>query len=177
MNWLAKLLGRRTGRDGVPVGASDEALADLRRDVQALRLDLREREELIRRLRAELEYLRAGEEARTHAAADSILESLFGDLASPVAQLLVQAHVLAGGGELKAGDVVLVGRQFLTALEDHGLTVLGRVGEEALYDESVHQPLDGAVIEPGARVAVRFPGVGFRGRVLRKAAVQVLQIP
>lgn len=162
--WLTKLLSRRTGRDG--------ALVELRRDAQALRVDLAERDEQVRRLRAEVEYLRAGEEARTQAALDSLLESLFTGLASPASQLLAQAHILAQGGELRARDVVLVGQQLVDTLEDHGMTALGRAGEETLYDEALHQPLDDTRLAPGARVTVRFPGFRFRGRVVRKAMVQ-----
>lgn len=169
-HWLRKLLGLGAVRD-------EACLVYLRREMQVMRLDLLERQEQIRRLGAELERLRAGEAARTQAATGSLLESLFLDLASPAAQLLAQAHILERGGELRAGDVALVGRQFVTALEDHGLIVLGRPGEETLFDESCHQPLRDTMITPGTRVTVRFPGFGFRGRVLRKALVQAAGSP
>lgn len=164
LRFLCRLLaGRTTG---------EEEVVGLRREVQGLRLDLQEKEEQVRRLKAETEYLRQGEERRTQAAVDIALESLFKDLASPVAQLLAQERIVAEGGEVRPRDVLMLARQMVQALADRGLSPIGRAGERAVFSEAQHQPLDGSPVAEGESVVVRFPGFAFRGRVVRKAMVQ-----
>jgi molecular chaperone GrpE (heat shock protein) len=165
--WLNRLLGR----DDRPADA--ERLLALEREVQDLRLQLEERTRQLSRLREERERDRSAEEGRLAQGVQERVGRLLAEAAGPVAQLLTQAHLLeADGRPVQARDVLAVARRLVRVLEDEGLTVEGRVGERAAFDPDRHAPLGGDTLTRGQAVVVRFVGVSYRGRLLRKAGVE-----
>jgi molecular chaperone GrpE (heat shock protein) len=69
--------------------------------------------------------------------------------------------------------VLTVARRLVRALEDNGLTVEGSVGERVPFDPDHHEPLSADVsLQAGQMVVVRFVGVAYRGKLLRKAGVE-----
>jgi molecular chaperone GrpE (heat shock protein) len=165
--WLNRLLGR----DDRPADA--ERLLALQREAQELRLQLEERMGQLSRLREERERERSAEEERLAQAVQEKVGRLLAEAAGPVAQVLTQAHLLGEDGRpVQARDVVAVARRLVRVLEDEGLTVEGQVGERAAFDPDRHAQLGGDVLTRGQAVVVRFVGVSYRGRLLRKAGVE-----
>jgi len=152
---------------------SAEAVLDLERDIQQLRLELDERGREIAQLKAEVQRQRNGASARVTAELQTQLERLLRDAAAPVAQMLTQAHLLeVEGRPVQARDVLMVARRLLRVLEDHGLMMLGEIGETVAFDPNFHDPLNVSTTpRPGQAVMVRVVGMTFQGKVLRKAGV------
>jgi molecular chaperone GrpE (heat shock protein) len=167
--WLRRRFGRPREEAGEPEGRT----VDLQRDVQALRLELQERDRALAALKGELERLRRGEGERVAAAARVEWERLLAAAAAPVAQLLTQAHLLeAEGKPVQARDVLAVARRLVRLLEDEGLAAEGRVGEAVAFDPDRHEPLGGDFRpQRGEPAVVRVLGVSWRGRVLQRAGV------
>lgn len=170
LKWLRRALGQPS--EAAPQ-ADDRALA-LDREAQGLRLELEERERSVASLKSELERQRGGESIRVAEAVQSRIEKLMADVAAPVAQLLTQAYLLEVEGKaVQAKDVLVVAKRLVRALEDEGLTLEGGVGETASFDPNRHELLGGqATLAPGHAVVVRFSGVLYRGRLIRKAGVE-----
>lgn len=144
----------------------------LERERQELRLELEEERRALERARGEL--VRQRERERVAEAARGQVERLLAGAASPAAQLLTQAHLVeAEGRPVAVGDVLAVALRLVGALEAEGLERVGRVGERAVFDLVLHEPLgEGAGLAAGSAVVVRFVGVGYRGVTLRKAGVE-----
>jgi molecular chaperone GrpE (heat shock protein) len=171
LKWLRTLSGRKPQQS---VAAPDERLLELEREAQGLRLDLEERERLIANLKGELERQRKGENTRTAEATRAQTERLLTDVAGPVAQLLTQAHLLEVEGKpVQAKDVLAVAKRLVRALEDTGLSLEGSVGAPTTFDPNRHEPLSAdAALRAGDPVSVRFVGVTYQGKIIRKAGVE-----
>ena len=69
--------------------------------------------------------------------------------------------------------MLLVAKRLICTLEDSGLTIVGQVGETVSFDSNLHEPLSSSTsITPGTEVVVRFAGVSYQGKVIRKAGVE-----
>jgi molecular chaperone GrpE (heat shock protein) len=165
--WLDRLLGK--GREGEQ---GQGALA-LEREVQSLRLELQEQRDRAERLKQELERERSNAGTEVARQVRAQFEGLVADAGAPVAQLQTQAHLLEEGQPVRGRDVMAVAQRLVRLLEDQGLTLEGRVGESVPYDPNRHEALSAEMaLQPGRSVIVRFVGVGYRGRLLRKAGVE-----
>ena len=152
---------------------SDEKLLTLEREIQNLRLELTERDRLIDKLKQQLEQQRTSENNNIDSAVKNQIEQLLTDTAAPVTQLLTQAHLLEQGKPVQAKDVLIVAKRLIRTLEDNGLTILSQVSETVSFDSNLHEPLSAITsITPGAEVVVRFAGVSYQGKVIRKAGVE-----
>ena len=153
---------------------SDEKLLTLEREIQNLRLELTERDQLIDKLKQQLEHQRTSQSNNIDSAVQNQIEHLLTDTAAPVTQLLTQAHLLEEGKPVQAKDVLLVAKRLICTLEDSGLTIVGQVGETVSFDSNLHESLSSSTsITPGTEVVVRFAGVSYQGKVIRKAGVEV----
>ncbi len=163
-NWFTKLFGKRS--------QTEHGFA-LEGQIQTLQLDLAERERTIATLKQELERRRLGASAEAHGAVQAQVEQLLADLAAPVAQLLTQAHLLEVEGKpVQTRDMLAVSKRFVRVLQDNGLTLAGQVGETVPFDPNYHEPLNTqAALTPDQAVVIRFVGVVYQGKVLRKAGV------
>jgi molecular chaperone GrpE (heat shock protein) len=168
LKWLRSLFGAKT---------ANQSLMALQREVQGLRLELRERDELITNLKQDVERQRSGAGARVEESVQMQVEQLLAEAATPVAQLLTQAHLLeVDGRPVQAKDVLVVARRLVRILEDNGLELVGDVGESVSFDPNHHEPLSTASSpRRGERVVVRFVGVAYRGKLLRKAGVEKVE--
>src|SRR5262245_16425470 len=169
LKWLRQAFGSPSEAEPE---ADNHALA-LQREAQGLRLEMEERERLLGSLRSELERQRNGESLRIAEAVQSRIEKLMIDVAAPVAQLLTQAHLVEIEGKpLQVKDVLVVAKRLVRSLEDEGLKLEGGVGETTSFDPNRHELLGGeAALTRGKAVVVRFAGVSYRGRLIRKAGV------
>jgi molecular chaperone GrpE (heat shock protein) len=147
-------------------------------ELQALRLELAERDKQIMQLKADLERQRREAGQRGEASIQAQLEQLLADAALPVAQLQTQAHLLeAEQRPVQAKDILVVARRLVRVLEDQGLSLEQQVGEQAAFDPNRHEPLNATqALSAGQPVIVRFVGVSFQGKILRKAGVEPQEI-
>jgi molecular chaperone GrpE (heat shock protein) len=155
------------------LNTDNEQLLTLETEIQNLRLELTECDQLINKLKQQLEQQRTSENNNIDSAVQNQIEQLLTDTATPVTQLLTQAHLLEEGKPVQAKDVLLVAKRLISTLEDNGLTIVGQVGETVSFDSNLHEPLSASTaINPGAEVVVRFAGVSYQGKVIRKAGVE-----
>ncbi len=146
---------------------------DPKNEAQALRLELEAARKQLDNTQRELETLRFTSQRYSHEQAEDRLEQLFTELATPVAQLAVQRALNGQGVELKSRDLLAVSGRMFEALQTAGLKLEGAPGDELAYSPDHHQPLSlDTALKAGQTVKIRFPGVSFRGRWLRKAMVE-----
>ena len=121
--WLRHLFGE-TKLALVPAGsASEERNLALEREAQTLRLELAEQEQLIGRLKSDLDRHRAGESQRVDSVVDAGWERLIADAATPLVQLMTQAHLLdVAGKPVQAADVLAVAKRLMRVFETAGVT-------------------------------------------------------
>ena len=169
-NWLTRLFrpARKT-----PVKGDERAL-ELERGLQALRIELAERDQTITRLKADLERDRSAGQALIAESVQSRIERLFSELATPVSQLMTQAYLLETEGKpVQARDVLSVARRFIRPLEDLGLSIEGQVGATVAFDPNRHEPLSHATdLRPGEPVKIKLVGIAGQGKILRRAGVE-----
>ena len=159
----------------IPENTENKNFLESEKEIQNLRLELTERDRLIDRLKQQLEQQRTSENNNINSAVQNQIEQLLTDAAAPVTQLLTQAHLLEQGKPVQAKDVLLVAKRLIRSLEDNGLTIVGQVGETVSFDSNLHEPLSAnSEVSSGAEVVVRFAGVSYRGKVIRKAGVELL---
>ena len=171
---MLTLLRRWLGRVREPVAEADVRILGLEREAQSLRLELVERDQAVAHLKGELERRRSGASDRIAEAVQAQVERLLSDAAAPVAQLLTQVHLLeAERKPVQARDVLAVAKRLVRTLEDNGLTLEGSVGETVPFDPNRHEPLSAdASLNCRQSVVLRFIGVAYQGKLLRKAGVE-----
>jgi molecular chaperone GrpE (heat shock protein) len=161
-------------RPKTTASVAEEEVLRLQGEAQTLRLDLQERNRLITTLQSDLERHRRGVSAQLAEAIQTRMEQIVTATASPIVQLLTQAHLLeVENRPVQVRDVLAVARRLIRILEEQGLILEGHVGETLAYDPNHHEPLNSAEeLTPGQLVSVRFVGVTYRDKVLRKAGVE-----
>lgn len=171
LNWLKKLFQEPTP------DTNNEQILSLEGEIQNLRLELAERDQKIATLKQELERTRTNESTRISATLQTELEQLLGDIASPISQLLTQAHLLEIEGKpVQAKDILAVAKRLIRTLEDKGLTITGKIGETVSFDPNYHQPLSSNIdLSTGTSVVVKIVGVSYQDKVLKKASVEPLE--
>lgn len=157
-----------------PAGEGSSDRLALEGQVQALRLALAEQENANRQLRGDLETLRAAQQYALKEQLEASLEKLVAEAAGPAVQLGTQAYLLETLGKpVQAADILAVARRLLRALENAGLQFEGQVGQAAAYDPELHASLSAQQsLAAGEAVRIRFAGVRYRGKMIRKAAVE-----
>lgn len=160
------------GRSPTTQPQEDERSLAIERQIQNLRLELAERNQLVDKLKQELERQRTSENDRLTNAVQTQVEQLLSDAAAPVTQLLTQAYLLEQGKPVQAKDVLAVAKRLIRSLEDSGLKIKGSVGETIPFDSNLHDPLSASTsLTPGVPVVVKFTGASYQGKVIRKAGV------
>lgn len=164
LGWLTKLLGKTSTPDRV---------LTLERELQTLRLELADRDCMIATLKEDLERQRSRAGARMTEAMQAQIEQLLGDLAGPITQLLTQTYLLEVENQpVQAKAVLIIAKQLVHVLEEYGLTMRGEVGQTVKYDPDYHQPLgDKVSFMRGEPVTIRFAGISYAGKIIRKAGV------
>jgi hypothetical protein len=77
------------------------------------------------------------------------------------------------GKTLNTKDIFAVLRRLIKNAETSGLCLEAAIGETVPYDQNRHDVIgaEGAVTA-ASRVTIRMPGASFRGKIIRKAAVE-----
>ena len=173
---MLSLLKQWFGRSPIIQPQEDERSLALERQIQNLRLELAERNQLVDKLKQELERQRTSESDRLTNAVQTQVEQVLSDTAAPVTQLLTQAYLLEQGKPVQAKDVLVVAKRLIRALEDNGLTITGSVGKTVSFDSNLHEELSTSTsLAPGGAVVVKFVGICYQGKVIRKAGVELCQ--
>ena len=158
--------------DPVPVVDTDPRLLEMEAKAKSLSLDLEEARKLADSLRRELDYER---NSRAEAVASSLaatLEPSMKDAVPYLGQLSLQALLLDKGTPVAAKDVMALARALAKVFEKQGLCPASNPGETVSYDPALHT-IQGGAIQPGAAVKICIPGYTFRGKLLKKALVEV----
>lgn len=169
--WFDNLFSKKD-----PVPAQENQLLELEREIQSIKLELAERDTRIARLQAELERSQTASEDQVNDRISAFSERLIEAAAAPASQLMAQAYLLEVEGKpLQAKDILAVARRLVDALNDTGMRLSGSPGEEARFNPEVHALLASTgPVSPGTRVRIRFPGVSFNGKIVRKAGVDLI---
>ena len=168
LSWLKQLF-----QPAITPIPESPALA-LQSELQKLRLELAERQQIIATLKQELDRERQGEQNRLNQTLQSETEQLFSDIASPVSQLLTQAHLLETEGKpVVPQDILTVAKRLIRSLEKKGLTINGTLGETIPFDANYHQPLNSQQeISSGTPITIKIVGIAYQQKVLKKALVE-----
>lgn len=179
-NWLTNLFGSRSSAAdsaaAATATAADQAerLLGLQKEAQSLRIELDARDRSLANLKQELERQRARQDQVVLETVTARMEGLLSDLAGPASQILTQADLLENQAKpVQARDVLSVARRMVRAVERHGLTFEGKIGEPEVFDPNRHTPINNsAALQPGQPVTVRFVGASYQGKIIYKAVVE-----
>jgi len=147
------------------------ATADPLTRAATLELDLRDRDQEIRRLRQEYDRLQEQAERQQTGAAAVGFEALARRLAPLLSQLATMQALAAAGRTLRSEDILKLFGKVEGVLAEAGLVRVGEVGAEEPFDTRRHQRLSGADLGDGDPVTVRFVGYRLGETVLLKAMV------
>ena len=168
---MKNLFNQLFSRPTLPPTVDDLAV---QKELQSLRVELEARQQTIDHLKQETERLRSRQAQLVGETAQASLDALFGDLAGPAAQILTQADLLERQGKpVQARDVLSVARRMVRALERHGVSFEGEIGQQVAFDPDRHTPISAdSAPQPGQPVTVRFSGVVYKGRIIHKGVVE-----
>ncbi len=168
LSWLQQLLRPS------PAPPTSEPTLALQTELQNLRLELKERDQTITTLKQELDRQRQGEQTRLNQTLQSETEQLFREIASPISQILTQAHLLETEGKpVSPQDILTVAKRLIRSLEKKGLTLDGTLGETVPFDANYHQPLNSQQqITQETPVTIKIVGIAYQQKILKKALVE-----
>lgn len=97
------------------------------------------------------------------------------ELSGTAVQIITQSYLHdVEGAYVDAGDVLRLAKRMVSAFQDNGLEIIGVIGQTVPFVSSLHEEIGaGTAIKEGQTVLVVHPGTGYRGKVLKKAAVTV----
>lgn len=146
----------------------------MKRDMATLRLELQETRDRLAKERLRLSNLEKNQASQVEELVGLQLEKLFTRLSASLSQLRMQSALLEKGIPVSAKDVMILAQHFADTVQEAGLEPIGTPGDVILFDPEIAQPLTtGAVFNTGEQVVVRFIGYRYRGRVIRKALVEL----
>lgn len=168
MNFFKRLLNGLLKPNPAPPVPPDAASGSR---LATLEMDLRERDELISRMKREYAALEAERERAASTAGQEHLEKVLRKVCGPLSNLATLAAAARAGKEVEAKDmaglVATLERQ-LTAL---GLQPIGEAGAASSSDVALHQRMSGGAVHTGTPVTVQIPGYKLGDKVLQKAMV------
>ncbi len=176
-DWITSLISKLQKTQAAE--PDEKSMLALQQERQKLHLELDENQHVISRLRTELERQRLAAEALAIEKFQAKMNRLLIDLAAPAAQMATLLDLAENQGKaVQARDVLVVCKRLLGALKENQVTLEGEMAGVTGYDPNLHEPLD-ANFSPqiGQPVAIRFPGLAYQGRLIRKAGVSTGDIP
>ena len=158
MSWLSRLFGNQNVNNN---------------ELRSIKLELIEKKQQIEQLRSDLERERKSNQDLVQTAVQSKIESLYQDLATPLTQLNTQLYLVDNEQPLTARDISAVARRISRICQDHGLTFFGNIREKTTYNSEQHELLNSQTkVEGSLPVIIRFSGVAYQGKTIRKAGVE-----
>ncbi|HMD88671.1 MAG TPA: nucleotide exchange factor GrpE [Anaerolineaceae bacterium] len=161
-----------------PLLTSDnDNLLSLQNEIKALQLDSHDRELKIEQLNQELERLRLNQKDLLSENARATVETLYSNLAPIIVQLVTQNYLSKEQNKaIQPKDILLITERLIRTLEQNGLKLLEQPGQQVRFDPNVHLPISAASsFLSGQLVIVRFIGISYQGKILRKAVVEAIE--
>ena len=151
-----------------------EDLLTLQSEIKALQLDLHDREKKIELLSQELERARLNQKDLLKENSTTVLEDLYTNLAPVIVQLVTQNYLVHQKNKaIQSRDILLITDRLIRTLEQNGLKLYGQPGQQSQFDPNLHIPLSTASsFQAGQTVIVRFVGISYQGKIIRKAGVE-----
>ena len=143
--------------------------------LRARDLDLDDAQKAIEQLQADIARVREEQKSLVAAYVDNALEKTMRDIAVPLTQLATQTNLHeVQGKSVNLKDVFNVVKRLNKVLESAGVTLDGTVGDRLPFDQNRHELLS-AEQSHSTRVRVLIAGVAFRGKIIKKAAVEPVE--
>jgi molecular chaperone GrpE len=166
----------RPGMDGGAAGTP----ADAPTEIEELRRQLAEKNDRLLRALAEADNIRRRAQRDREEAVRYAAEGLLRDLIPVLDNLdrALEAARASGDASGVFDGVELIQREFLKALERHGVSRYSALGQR--FDPNQHEAIARVVSvdkEPDTVVGESVPGYALRGRVIRPAQVAVAAAP
>jgi len=152
-------------------------LLELNNEIKSLQLDLQAQEKKIEQLSQELERARLNQKDQLKEISTAVLEDLYINLAPAIVQLATQNYLVSVQNKaIQFKDIFAVTDRLIRTLEQHGLMLQGQPGQQVRFDANLHIPLSAeSTFKPGQPVIVRFVGVSYQGKILRRAGVETIE--
>lgn len=152
---------------------SRETINELNARVQSLQLQAADDARIMREQQREIERLKAHQTEAVTDAVDHRIEKLMQEVASPVAQLISQAHMFEKESKpIQLKDVLIVSKRTIRALQNAGLQVRDTPGETVTANNDEHELASGKdTLKDRETVVVRIPGIAFKDKVIRRSVV------
>jgi molecular chaperone GrpE (heat shock protein) len=168
-----KLFSDRSQDNSSP-SSDREDLLTLQSEIKALQLDLHDREKKIELLSQELERARLNQKDLLKENGTAVLEDLYTNLAPVIVQLVTQNYLVNQKNKaIQSRDILLITDRLIRALEMNGLMLQGQPGQSVHFDPNLHIPLStSSSFQAGQTVIVRFVGISYQGKIIRKAGVE-----
>lgn len=160
-----------------PETTSQPSDLELQNQLARLRLDLQDRDDEIKRLRGDLTRAQEQMDRRAAVEVQNAITRLMEDLAPFIVQMVLQRHLIeVEQKSLQIADLLAVPIRIQQVLEKYGLETFGILGEQLPFEPSRHIPLSSSnLISPGQPVRLRFIGIAYQGKILRKAGVESVE--
>ena len=153
-----------------PTPSADDRLT-LSSRIQALEMDLEERDRQIAKMRQDFEIQRQQAESDRSGAGAAELTALAKRLAPYLCQIPTMRSLNDEGKEVRAADLFTLFGKLEKVLAEAKIRAIGTVGDVAPFDPRLHQRMSGSDISDGNLVRVRFVGYFFGDTILTKAMV------
>lgn len=169
IKWLRELVS--------PTKSNDVDTLTLQSEVQSLRLSVSEMEQRYQSLTQIIQQERTLASALQQQMIVREMETLFTEIAAPATQLLTQQYLIEVCQQsIQAKDIMAVFKRLLQSLQNRGVEWIGNPGDQTTYNSEFHSPLASqSTISMGEMVIIRFVGVKYAGKILRKAGVEKVE--
>jgi len=173
INWLKQLFSSSNSQTISQDEFFDKILS-LETQLQQLKLELKEKENVINNLQTELKLQQQKESQQLESKITSEKQKLFNDIASPLSQLITQQYLLEVETKpVKPEDIFLVIKRLIKVFEKEGLNFINTVGEITNFSPNYHQSLNSNVnINIGDKVIVKIVGISYQNQVIKSAIVE-----
>lgn len=149
--------------------------ADLTTELERARMDVRERDEEIEKLRKEYTLRERQADTKVASAADDVMLGLMRRLGPLLSQLATMKGMAGEGRDVKTADLLTLFGKIEKAFEYAGLYPIGSVGEEIAFDPRLHQRMSGGDVKNGSPVRVRFVGYRYGDTIVTKSMVSRIE--
>ncbi|WP_342596717.1 nucleotide exchange factor GrpE [Cyanobacterium aponinum UTEX 3222] len=173
INWLKQLFSPSNSQTISNDESSDRTLI-LETQLQQLKLELKEKENTINNLQAELKLQQQRESEQLESKITSEKQKLFNEIASSLSQLITQQYLLEVEAKpVKPEDIFLVIKRLTKVFEKEGLNFINTVGEVTDFDPNYHQSLNSNVdVNIGDKVIIKIVGISYQNQVIKSAIIQ-----
>ena len=144
----------------------------LHSEIAGLKLTISELKQEVNIWQAMLQQAESSHQKKSNLLLESKLSNLFGELASPLAQLALLQSLATEGKELKTKNIFKLVTMISDTLRENGMLQLHEVNAILPYDDAGMASIKPELsFTPGEKIRVCFPGYSFKGNFLCKSLV------